>query len=67
MKTAIALTLIGAAALAFGAWGRYSPAGRARFDEMAGIVPLVAFWLGALLLLVAAVLGALAMKGGNRP
>lgn len=53
---ALALAVIGVAATAFGAWGRHSRAGRAAFDEMAGIIPLGAFWLGIVLLLIAAIL-----------
>jgi len=57
---AMVLTVIGVAALAFGAWGRFSKPGQARFDEMAGMIPLVSFYLGAFLLLVSVVLWGLA-------
>ena len=48
--------MAGALLLAFGWWGVETPAGRHRFDEMAGIIPEAARALGALLLLVAVVL-----------
>lgn len=47
-----ALLLLGVIALAFGWWGYYTEAGRHQFDEMAGIIPLAALALGALLLLI---------------
>lgn len=47
---ALVLLVAGAAALAFGAWGRFTAGGRARFDEMAGILPYAAFY-GSFLLL----------------
>ena len=53
---AVALTLIGGAALAFGVWGTYTKAGRTRYDEMDGMYPGASLCLGILLLLVAAVL-----------
>lgn len=40
----------------FGYWGLHTVAGRAAFDEMAGMIPLVALPLGVLLLVGAAVL-----------
>ena len=63
MKTTIfatVLTVIGGAALAFGAWGRFTKAGRARYDEMDGMYPGASLCLGIFLLLVAAVLWILA-------
>ena len=57
---AMVLTVIGVAALAFGAWGKFSKAGRTRFDEMAGMIPEGSLYSGAVLLLVAAVLWILA-------
>jgi len=56
-----ALTALGLVALGFGAWGRYTEAGRARFDEMAGMLPLASFYLGLVLLAAAAVLWGLAL------
>ncbi|HEX8243329.1 MAG TPA: hypothetical protein VF541_07530 [Longimicrobium sp.] len=50
------LALSGAALLAFGYWGIYTPAGQRRFDEMAGIIPFWAALLGGFLLCVAALL-----------
>lgn len=47
-----ALLILGAIALAFGWWGVYTVSGRRQFDEMAGILPLAAFALGGLLVVV---------------
>ncbi|KGF70104.1 hypothetical protein LL06_07150 [Hoeflea sp. BAL378] len=59
---AIGLALTGLAGLAFGWWGLETVAGRRRFDEMAGIIPLLAA-IGSLILLVAAtILGFLARR-----
>lgn len=38
----------------FAVWGVYTRAGRAAFDEMAGMLPMAAFPLGAVLALAAA-------------
>lgn len=47
MNTAALIALVvGMAALLFGAWGRFSEAGRSRFDEMAGIIPYSAWYAG---------------------
>jgi len=51
------LALAGALLLAFGWWGLETTAGRHRFDEMAGMVPLAAGALGALLLTAGSILG----------
>lgn len=57
MNPAALLTLvIGVAAICLGAWGRFTAAGRARFDEMAGIIPVFAWYGGIGLLLVSACL-----------
>lgn len=50
--------------LAFGWWGLYSPSGRARFDEMAGIIPFGAGVAGIGCVLLAVVLYLLAWKRG---
>lgn len=44
-----------AMALAFGAWGRFSAAGRRQFDEMAGILPFMSWYAGLALALLAAI------------
>jgi sorbitol-specific phosphotransferase system component IIC len=51
------LVVIGASALGFGAWGRFSKAGKIRFDEMAGIIPTLAYYLGMVLLAIALLIG----------
>ena len=50
------LLALGAGLLGFGLWGTRTAAGRRAFDEMAGMVPLAALALGAVLLLVGAAL-----------
>jgi hypothetical protein len=50
------LAIVGAALLAFGWWGLETAAGRAAFDEMAGMIPFGAQVLGAALILIAAVI-----------
>ena len=50
-----ALLAAAAALAAFGWWGLHTPEGRARFDEMAGMVPLAAWWGGLALGVVAAI------------
>ena len=51
------LVLSGFALSAFGAWGKHSEAGQRKYDEMAGMIPYFAWWLGLLFLAVAAMLG----------
>jgi H+/Cl- antiporter ClcA len=46
------LLALGVVAALFGWWGVYTAAGRQQFDEMAGIIPLVSFALGGLLLVI---------------
>ena len=47
MNTAALIALaVGTAALLFGAWGRFSDVGKARFDEMAGMIPFAAWYAG---------------------
>jgi hypothetical protein len=49
---------------AFAYWGLYTRAGAARFDEMAGMIPVAAAAAAALLLLAAALAWWLARRGG---
>ena len=58
---AAALLLIG-----FGWWGLESAAGRARFDEMAGMIPFGAGVVGLCCLFLAGVLHALAWRMRGR-
>lgn len=53
--TALIATLGAAMALCFGAWGRFTAAGRLRFDEMAGILPFASWYAGIALALLAAI------------
>ena len=54
MNTAALIALIvGIVALLFGAWGRFSAAGKSQFDEMAGIIPMAA-WYGGIGLIILA-------------
>jgi hypothetical protein len=46
------LLILGTLTVAFGWWGVYTVAGRRQFDEMAGILPLAALALGALLIVI---------------
>jgi hypothetical protein len=57
MRTAQIITIAGVAAMAFGYWGSYTPAGRERFDEMAGMIPFFCLLIGA----VGALIGALTL------
>lgn len=57
------LAVIGAALAAFGWWGAQTLAGRHRFDEMDGIIPAAAGFLGVVLLAVA---GGVALLAGRR-
>tara|TARA_R110002096_G_scaffold42893_30_gene115419 strand:+ start:436 stop:633 length:198 start_codon:yes stop_codon:yes gene_type:complete len=57
LSTAGTITfLIGLAAVLFGAWGIHTKMGRSRFDEMAGIIPYSAWYLGIGLIALAVVL-----------
>ena len=49
---AAAMGVIGALLIGFGWWGLETVPGRQRFDEMSGMIPLGAGFLGAVLLLV---------------
>lgn len=42
--------------LGFGAWGRFTQVGSRRFDEMAGMIPFFAYYLGVFVLVVSLVL-----------
>lgn len=54
MKTAALIALVvGVVALLFGAWGRFSAAGKSQFDEMAGIIPMAAWYAGMGLIILA--------------
>ena len=60
------LAALGAALLAFGYWGLETVAGRRAFDEMAGMIPFGAQVLGALLLILAAVIAVARSRRGRR-
>jgi len=53
---AIVVTVGALLALAFGAWGRFTGAGRMQFDEMAGILPFMSWYAGIGLAVLAAIL-----------
>ncbi len=62
------LAILGLLLLLFGSWGRFTEAGQLRYDEMAGILPYFAFYIGILLLVVALVmLGIMVFAKGNGP
>ena len=44
--------ILGLSLFIFGYWGQHSGAGRIKFDEMAGMIPLGAYWLGIILILM---------------
>ncbi|MCB1541596.1 MAG: hypothetical protein KDJ25_12405 [Rhodoblastus sp.] len=59
MKIVIAiLVVLGLLGLAFGVWGLFTDAGRARFDEMDGLIPFFGGVAGAILIIAAAVIPA---------
>ncbi|HPG04902.1 MAG: hypothetical protein KF904_18535 [Rhodoblastus sp.] len=59
MKILIAvLVVLGLLGLAFGVWGLFTDAGRARFDEMDGLIPFFGGVAGAILIIAAAVIPA---------
>ena len=59
MKILIAvLVVLGLLGLAFGVWGLFTDVGRARFDEMDGLIPFFAGVAGAILIIAAAVIPA---------
>jgi hypothetical protein len=63
---AVIITAAAALALAFGAWGRLTLAGRRQFDEMAGILPLFSYYAGFALAAAAAVLWILLIRRKRR-
>lgn len=57
MKAAIfILLLLGVGAISFGTWGLNTVAGRAAFDEMAGMIPYFARLAGYVAVAIAALL-----------
>lgn len=60
-RWSLTLLVAGACLVAFGWWGVETVAGRRRFDEMAGMIPMAA---GALGVLVALLLVWRARQGG---
>ncbi|MCC0001141.1 MAG: hypothetical protein H6870_19550 [Methylobacteriaceae bacterium] len=59
MKILIAvLVVLGLLGLAFGVWGLFTDAGRARFDEMDGLIPFFGGVAGAILIIAGAVIPA---------
>lgn len=62
----LGLTLSGLLCLGFSAWGLYTPAGRIRFDEMAGIIPYMSGLVGWVFIGAGVVLGAyMVFKAGQ--
>lgn len=54
MKIFISITaVLGIAGIIFGYWGVYTEAGNRKYDEMAGIIPMVALWLGGAFVIIA--------------
>ena len=60
--TALTVTAAAVLALSFGAWGQYTQAGRMRFDEMAGILPLLSWYAGLALSLLALICWVLLLR-----
>ena len=59
MKTFTLISaIIGILATAFGYWGQYTEAGNKKYDEMAGMIPAFAYYLGIFLLIIASITGA---------
>ena len=59
MKMVIAvLVVLGLLGVAFGVWGLFTDAGRARFDEMDGLIPFFGGVAGAILIIAGAVIPA---------
>ena len=59
MKIVIAiLVVLGLLGMALGVWGLFTDAGRARFDEMDGLIPFFGGVAGATLIIVAAAIPA---------
>lgn len=59
--TALLIFLVGLSATLFGAWGQHTEAGRSRYDEMAGMIPYFAWWIGIILIAIAILLGIVAV------
>jgi ammonia channel protein AmtB len=62
MRTAILFFIIGLLLLSFAWWGTNTAAGRAQFDEMAGMIPFGASLAGYASLLIAAILLLLSIR-----
>ena len=59
MKIVVAiLVVLGLLGMALGVWGLFTDAGRARFDEMDGLIPFFCGVAGAILIIAAAVIPA---------
>ena len=53
MQIFIAITgVVGLVLLIFGWWGQHTESGQKKFDEMAGMIPFFAFYLGIILALI---------------
>ena len=58
MKILIIISgILGLGLFVFGWWGQYTKAGQKAFDEMAGILPFFAFYLGVILVALSFGLG----------
>lgn len=71
---ALILAVLALVLLGFGGWGRFTERGRASFDEMAGMIPLLAWWLGwvlaggaGLVLILSLALGSGTSASGDVP
>ena len=59
MKIVIAILIVlGLLGMALGVWGLFTDAGRARFDEMDGLIPFFGGVAGAILIIAGAVIPA---------
>lgn len=65
-RAAVLLAIAGLVLAAFGWWGVYTPAGMHRYDEMDGIIPAAAGFLGIVLLAAAACVALLAWWRASR-
>jgi hypothetical protein len=45
-RGALSLLVVGVGLATFGWWGAFTAAGRHRYDEMDGIIPMASFYLG---------------------
>jgi len=48
----IITNLLGVSLLTFGWWGQYTKSGHQNFDEMAGMIPFFAFYLGVIVVVI---------------